>query len=30
MDEWAAKQIGWVLEVKGNRIIGFKPPEKEA
>ena len=28
MSEWDAKQIGWVLEVKGERIIGFKAPSK--
>jgi hypothetical protein len=29
MDEWDAKQIGWVLEVKKGVVIGFKPPKKE-
>jgi hypothetical protein len=26
MSEWEAKQQGWILEVKGTRVIGFKPP----
>ena len=29
LTEWEAKQTGWVLEVKGARIIGFKPPDKD-
>ena len=28
MTEWEAKQIGWVLELKGDRVIGFKAPKK--
>jgi hypothetical protein len=26
MTEYDAKQIGWVLEVKAGKVIGFKPP----
>lgn len=29
MSDWEAKQIGWVLEVKAGRVMGFKPPERE-
>lgn len=29
ISEWEAKQIGWVLEVNGGKIMGFKPPKKE-
>lgn len=29
MQEWEAKRIGWVLEVKAGKVIGFKPPKKE-
>lgn len=29
MSEWDAKQIGWVLEVKAGKVVGFKPPKKE-
>ena len=28
MDEWEAGKIGWILEVRGGRVIGFKPPKK--
>lgn len=28
MQEWEAKQIGWVLEVKAGKVMGFKPPTK--
>lgn len=29
MSEWEASRVGWVLEVKGQRVIGFKPPDKD-
>ena len=29
MSEWEAKERGWILEVKGGKIIGFKPPRKK-
>lgn len=29
MSDWEAKQIGWVIEVKAGKFIGFKPPKKE-
>ncbi len=29
MTEWEAKQQGWILEVKGSRVVGFKAPDKE-
>ena len=29
MDEYDAKKIGWVLEVKGTRVVGFKPPKAD-
>lgn len=29
MSDWTAKQIGWVLEVKAGKVLGFKPPKKE-
>lgn len=29
LDEWDAKQIGWVLEVKAGKVLGFKPPSKD-
>ena len=28
MDEYEAKQLGWVLEVKKGEVIGFVPPKK--
>jgi len=28
-DEYEFDDIGWVLEVKGKKIIGFKPPKKD-
>lgn len=29
MDEYQAREIGWVLEVQGGKTLGFKPPKKE-
>lgn len=29
MDQYAAEQIGWVLEVKNGRVVGFQPPKKK-
>ncbi len=29
MTEWEAKQQGWVLEVKGARVIGFRKPGED-
>lgn len=29
MSEYTAKSIGWVLEVKAGKVMGFKPPQKE-
>lgn len=29
MDEYQARDIGWVLEVQGGKTLGFKPPKKE-
>ena len=30
LTEWEAKRIGWVLEVKGGKVLGFKPPKKSS
>jgi hypothetical protein len=29
MTEYEAKEIGWVLEVKGDKVIGFKRPKQD-
>lgn len=29
MSEYEAKEIGWVLESKAGKVVGFKPPKKE-
>lgn len=29
MDEYDVKQIGWILEVKAGKVLGFKPPSKD-
>ena len=29
MSEYEAERLGWILEVKKGRVIGFKPPPKE-
>lgn len=29
MTDWEAKQIGWILESKNGRVIGFKAPSKK-
>jgi hypothetical protein len=28
MSKHDAEQIGWVLEVKGKKVMGFKPPKE--
>lgn len=28
MNEWEAKAIGWVLEVKKGQVVGFRPPRR--
>jgi hypothetical protein len=28
--EYDMEKIGWVLEVKGGKVIGFRPPKKPA
>jgi hypothetical protein len=29
MTDYEAQKIGWILEVRGKTIVGFKPPEKK-
>lgn len=29
MDRRRAEEMGWVLEVKAGRVVGFKPPTKK-
>lgn len=29
LDKHEMERIGWVLEVKGGRVVGFKPPKRE-